>query len=594
MKEKVKKTVFGAITLCLFVACSSVYKPNVETTASIKGTEIFQPDSASIAEHYKIPAWFTDAKIGIFIHWGIYSVPAYGSEWYSRWMYKKGHPINKHHEKTYGSLTEFGYKDFIPMFKAEKFDASEWAKIFKASGAKYIVPVAEHHDGFAMYNSTFNKWNSVNMGPKRDIIGELKEAVLKENLHFGLSSHRCENAWFYEFGMNTSSDVQDTTITMYGERLHQPEGKGMVPYCGKYEGSNERSRYQFLQHTYELIDMYQPELIWFDWTVGKYPFQPTFYKFLAYYYNTALDWNKEVVVNTKFGFGDNIQVHDIERGKSDRIREYPWQTDTSIGKKSWSYCIDEVNKTPDHIIDDFVDIVSKNGNLLLNVGPKADGTITEEQKNVLMEIGKWLDVNGEAIYSSRPWVVASEGENEGTAGYMTDNTKTEYTAQDIRFTTRDNNLYATSLAWTDGKITIHSLSKEHTKDLQIESVEMLGSNEKIDYRLTDKGLEIAFPKEKPTEYAHVFKIKLKGIVLSEPSVDLVGENCLAAIRVANHSDKESGVAVSSVVNDDTVKEAIEISPKSIVTRKIQHNNVKTANMIYKFYLNTQLAYEKKI
>ena len=186
-------------------------------------------------------------------------------------MYKKGHPINKHHEKTYGSLTEFGYKDFIPMFKAEKFDASEWAKIFKASGAKYIVPVAEHHDGFAMYNSTFNKWNSVNMGPKRDIIGELKEAVLKENLHFGLSSHRCENAWFYEFGMNTSSDVQDTTITMYGERLHQPEGKGMVPYCGKYEGSNERSRYQFLQHTYELIDMYQPELIWFDWTVGKYP-----------------------------------------------------------------------------------------------------------------------------------------------------------------------------------------------------------------------------------------------------------------------------------------------------------------------------------
>ena len=165
--------------------------------------------------------------------------------------------------------------------------------------------------------------------------------------------------------------------------MHEPEGQGMTPYCGKYEGSNERSRRQFLMHTYELIDKYQPELIWFDWTVGKYPFQPTFYKFMAYYYNSALDWNKEVVVNTKFGYGDNIQVFDIERGKSDRIREYPWQTDTSVGKKSWSYCVGEENKSPDHIIDDFVDIVSKNGNLLLNIGPKADGTITDEQKNVL-------------------------------------------------------------------------------------------------------------------------------------------------------------------------------------------------------------------
>lgn len=223
--------------------------------------------------------------------------------------------------------------------------------------------------------------------------------------------------------MDTPSDVQDMSISLYGERLHQPEGKGMTPYYGKYEGSNEKSRREFLLHTYELIDQYQPELIWFDWTVGKYPFQPTFYKFMAYYYNNALDWGKEVVVNTKFGYGDNIQVFDIERGKSDRIRKHSWQTDTSIGKKSWSYCPDEENKTPDHIIDDFVDIVSKNGNLLLNVGPKVDGTITDEQKNVLKEIGKWLKVNGEAIYCSRPWVTPGEGENKGTAGYMTDNEK---------------------------------------------------------------------------------------------------------------------------------------------------------------------------
>ena len=343
MNKKSMKTALGVAALSLLASCSSTYAPNVDSTVSLKGTDVFKADSASIAQNYTIPEWFKDAKFGIFIHWGVYSVPAYGSEWYSRWMYKEGHPINKYHVQTYGPLTKFGYKDFIPMFKAENFNADEWLAVVKSSGAQYIVPVAEHHDGFAMYSSTFNKWNAVDMGPKRDIIGELKKATEKAGLRFGLSSHRCENAWFYEYGMETPSDVQDTTITLYGERLHEPEGKGMTPYCGKYEGSNERSRRQFLMHTYELIDKYQPELIWFDWTVGKYPFQPTFYKFMAYYYNSALDWNKEVVVNTKFGYGDNIQVFDIERGKSDRIREYPWQTDTSVGKKSWSYCVGEEN-----------------------------------------------------------------------------------------------------------------------------------------------------------------------------------------------------------------------------------------------------------
>ena len=376
-----------ATIACLSACNNSEYKPNIETTASPIGTDIFKPDSASIAQNYRIPKWFEDAKFGIFIHWGVYSVPAYGSEWYSRWMYKEGHPINKYHVETYGPLTEFGYKDFIPMFKAENFNPQEWAELFKESGAQYVVPVAEHHDGFAMYNSTFNKWNSVDMGPKRDVIGELKKAIIAEGLHFGLSSHRCENAWFYEYGMDTPSDVQDMSISLYGERLHQPEGKGMTPYYGKYEGSNEKSRREFLLHTYELIDQYQPELIWFDWTVGKYPFQPTFYKFMAYYYNSALDWNKEVVVNTKFGYGDNIQVFDIERGKSDRIREYPWQTDTSVGKKSWSYCVGEENKSPDHIIDDFVDIVSKNGNLLLNILKKLKaGRNEEEVKKALAAI----------------------------------------------------------------------------------------------------------------------------------------------------------------------------------------------------------------
>lgn len=508
MKRPIYLSTLAIVALIYFTSCATKpYTPVISTTASPKGTNIFKPDSASLAANYTIPEWFRDAKLGIFIHWGVYSVPAYGSEWYARFMYDKGSDINKYHEATYGKLTEFGYKDFIPMFKAEKFNADEWAAIFKASGAQYVVPVAEHHDGFAMYHSTFNKWNSVNMGPKRDVIGELKRAVTKAGLRFGLSSHRCENAWFYEFGMHTPSDVQDTTITLYGERLHEPDGPGMSSEYNKFEGTNQRSRELFLKHTYELIDQYQPDLIWFDWTVGKAPFQPTFYKFMAYYYNNAKDWGKEVVVNTKFGYGDNIQVFDIERGKSERIRQFPWQTDTSIGKKSWSYCIGEENKTPDHIIDDFIDIVSKNGNLLLNIGPKADGTITKEQKFVLTEIGKWLKVNGEAIYASRPWKVAGEGENKGTSGYMTDNQKTEYTAQDIRFTTRGNNLYAISLAWTTGDILIKSI-KEYAPDIQIKSIKMLGLDQELDYQLTNEGLRVSFPKQKPTDYAHVLKIEM--------------------------------------------------------------------------------------
>lgn len=505
-----KKHLFICALACGVAACqpsSKSYQPDIDTVVSAKGTAIFQPDSASLAANYTIPEWFQDAKFGIFIHWGIYSVPAYGSEWYARHMYQKGSDINKFHESTYGKLTDFGYKDFIPLFKAEKFDANEWAKLFKVSGAQYVVPVAEHHDGFAMYHSTFNKWNAVDMGPKRDVIGELKKAVTDAGLRFGVSSHRCENAWFYEYGMQTPSDVQDTTITLYGERLHEPDGPGgLSPECDKYEGTNQRSRSQFLMHTYELIDQYQPDLIWFDWTVGKRPFQPTFYKFMAYYYNNAKDWGKEVVVNTKLGYSDNIQVYDIERGKSDKIRKLPWQTDTSIGKKSWSYCTGEENKTPDHIIDDFVDIVSKNGNLLLNIGPKADGTITDEQKQVLEEIGQWLKVNGEAIYATRPWAVAEEGETKGTSGYMTDNKKTEYTAQDIRFTTHKDTLFAISLAWTNGKITIKNLRKGNPYLPKVKSVSMLGCNAKLQWKQTDKGLEIQFPAKAPTDYAHCFKI----------------------------------------------------------------------------------------
>ncbi len=500
-------TLILAIVLFACCACTTEeadYKPDISTYISPEGTDVFTPDSASIAQNYNIPEWFKDAKFGVFIHWGVYSVPAFESEWYPRNMYQKDSKAYQHHIETYGALTEFGYKDFIPMFKAEKFDADEWVSLFKEAGIKYVVPVAEHHDGFSLYNSVGNKWNSVDMGPRKDIIGELKEASLEQGLHFGLSSHRAENAWFFNGGKDIPSDVQNPEYSsLYGECLEWPGGQGVE--CPEGAGFNEQSMKNWLVHTYELVDLYQPELIWFDWTVGKLPFQSTFYQFLAYYYNSAIDWNKGVVVNTKLGYGNNIQVFDIERGKSDKILKFPWQTDTSVGKKSWGYIDGEESKTPNQIVDDLVDIVSKNGNLLLNIGPKPDGTITLQQQDVLRKIGGWLNVNGEAIYGTRPWTLAAEGEVTGTAGAFTDNEESQYTAQDIRFTTKGDILYAISLNWTDEEITIRSIDE----NLRVKQVSMLGSDEALVWSQSPEGLVVSFPKEKPSAYAHALKIDLE-------------------------------------------------------------------------------------
>lgn len=489
-----KKSLLILSTMLLLLSCQSSKKSyNIDSVVSPKGTEVFQDNWENIAQNYKFPEWFADAKFGIFIHWGVYAVPAFDSEWYSRHMYQKDHIAYKHHIETWGPQNEFGYKDFIPMFKAEKFDAEEWAELFKKSGARYIVPVAEHHDGFAMYNSDLNEWNAAKMGPKKDILGLLKNAIEKNGLVFGLSTHRAENAWFYNGGMQFPSDVQDTTIALYGKRY-------------KDEQYTEEVAREWLAHTYELIDKYQPKLIWFDWTVNNPVLIPYFNKFLAYYYNNALDWNEGVVVNTKQGYPTNVQVWDVERGKSGKMMQFPWQTDTSVGKKSWSYVDGEENKTPGQIIHDLIDIVSKNGNLLLNIGPRADGTITEEQKEVLLSIGKWLEVNGEAIYGTRCWKKFGEGNTESTKGSFSDNEATVYTTQDIRFTTKGNDFYAIALNWDDNGLLIKSLNKDAIADAEILNVSLLGSNEKINWEQTQEGLKLSFPKNRPCEHAYSFKI----------------------------------------------------------------------------------------
>ncbi|MDF9829687.1 alpha-L-fucosidase [Parabacteroides sp. PF5-6] len=490
MKKKLPLLCMAA----LLVSCQQPQRKtyNIDSVASPKGTEVFQPNWENIAENYQFPEWFVDAKFGIFIHWGPYAVPAFDSEWYARNMYLKDSKAFLHHLDTWGSQEEFGYKDFIPMFDAAQFDAAEWADIFKRSGAKYVVPVAEHHDGFSMYDSDLNEWNAARMGPHKDILGLLKSALEKEGLVFGLSTHRAENAWFFNGGMKFPSDVQDMSISLYGRRYENE----------KYTDDLAR---EWLTHTYELIDKYEPKLIWFDWTVNNPVLMPYFNKFLAYYYNNALDWGEDVVVNTKQGYPTNIHVWDVERGKSGKMMQFPWQTDTSVGKRSWSYIDGEENKTPEQIVHDLIDIVSKNGNLLLNIGPRADGTITEEQKEVLLSIGKWLEVNGEAIYGTRCWKKFGEGDAEPTKGSFTDNEATQYTARDIRFTTKGNDFYAIALNW-DTNMIIKSLDANAIADAKIQNITLLGSDEKITWEQTKDGLKIAFPKNKPCGYAYAFKI----------------------------------------------------------------------------------------
>ncbi|MCS2894540.1 alpha-L-fucosidase [Parabacteroides faecis] len=507
-----KHTSFLFIALSLLMSCKQAGTPakDVLLVASPKGTAVFQDNWENMGENYQFPTWFSDAKFGIFIHWGVYAVPAYVNEWYPRNMYQKDSKEYKHHIEKYGDHVKFGYKDFIPMFGAEKFNADEWVSLFKAAGAKYVVPVAEHHDGFAMYNSDLNPWNAVKMGPKKDIIGLLKKATEKEGLVFGLSSHRLENSWFYNGGMEFPSDVQDKSVSLYGCRLEQ-------------EKYTDEVGLDFLAHTHELIDKYQPQLIWFDWTVNNPVIRPYFNKFMAYYYNNSIDWGRGVVVNTKHGYPTNIQVGDVERGKLDKMRKYPWQTDTSVGKHSWCYTDGEENKTPEQIVHDLIDIVSKNGNLLLNIGPRADGTITEEQKSVLLSIGDWLKVNGEAIYGTRCWIKSGEGDIAGTAGTFTDNEATAYTARDMRFTTKGNDLYAIVLNWDKAGVLIKSLDKTTVADAKILDVKLLGSDAKISWKQTDQGLKLSVPAEKPCEYAYAFKIsfdKKAGSHLESEMIDI--------------------------------------------------------------------------
>ncbi len=464
----------------------------------------FRPDWASL-QAYRSPTWYDDAKFGIFIHWGVYSVPAFGSEWYSRNMYVQGSKEFAHHVATYGQQSQFGYKDFIPKFKAEHFDPAAWAKLFHEAGARYVVPVAEHHDGFAMYDSRLSDWTAVKMGPKRDVIGQLSKAIRAEGLHFGLSSHRAEHDWFMGNGREFASDVNDPRYAeFYGPAQLRMSGPDSDVLSGDFTFVSQAWLDDWLARTTELIDDYHPDLIYFDWWIGHPTFRNSLPKMLAYYYNEGAA--RGVVVNYKFGeFADGAGVLDVERGQLTGIHPTHWQTDTSISNDSWGYIENDTYKSPQVIVHLLADVVSKNGNLLLNIGPRADGVIPQGAQDVLCHIGGWLKVNGEAIYGSKPWRQFGEGPTETVGGTFQDTKTKPYTAEDFRFTTGNGKLYAIELGWPkDGKAVIHAIKAADG----VRSVQLVADGKPVPWQQKDDGLHLTLPAQPVGEYAYVLRIEL--------------------------------------------------------------------------------------
>lgn len=456
-------------------------------------------------EAYQVPDWYQDGKFGIFIHWGVYAVPAFGNEWYPRNMYLQSSREYQHHLATYGPHRQFGYKDFIPLFKAEQYDPQAWARLFKEAGARFVVPVAEHHDGFQMYASDLSRWNAAQMGPKRDLIGELAEAVREEGMVFGVSSHRAEHWWFMGGGREFDSDVQDPQYEdFYGPARHpRPHEQYLA------NSPDQAFLEDWLLRCCELVEKYQPQLFWFDWWIMNLAFKPYLKKFAAYYYNMAASWGKGVAINHKYdAFPAGTAVFDIERGQVRSIRGLFWQNDTSVSKNSWGYIQDHDYKEANDIVCDLIDVVSKNGALLLNVGPRADGTIPEPEVEILRQIGGWLQVHGEAIYGTRPWITHGEGPTQVLEGAFTDTRRARFTSADIRFTTRGNTLYAHVLDWpADGQVVVHSLGTQAaTRPPRIGQVELLGSPQPVTWHQEQDGLRVDVSGRPATGFPLVLKI----------------------------------------------------------------------------------------
>lgn len=462
----------------------------------------FQPTWESVATNYKVPEWFIGAKFGLFMHWGLYSVPAYQSEWYEKHMYGNSGVIAWHREH-FGPQEKFGYKDFIPLFTQNKFDPDAWAELFKKSGAKFIIPTAQHHDNFAMWDSQVTPYNAKQMGPKRDLIGELCTAVRKQGLKFGVSNHGIENFQF----INPPDSLLNQLKARQAD-LFDSKWLDFYNVADRSDSACQKFLVNWFERNVELIDKYKPDMLWFDNGVDQRYLDPLKLQVAAYYYNRAKQWGKEVSLSTKKAAyapsGTNIKtigsILDFEGHVPPGIRTGAWQVDSKIGS-TWGYTSNMGVGSAASIIGRLVDVVSKNGTLLLNLSPKPDGTIPQEQQETLLNIGKWLGINGEAIYNTHNWTKFGED----TPG----NSK-------IRFTVKENSLYAIIVGkWPGTSALIASLAKDKAPVGKITSVTMLGSKGKLVFTQDLAGLKVNLPAAAPCDIAYVLKIT--GLKMNPPT-----------------------------------------------------------------------------
>ena len=525
MRMPVRFSALAAFPAAALLICGLSGCDKKEETALLPKPEI----------RYEVPEWYRDAKFGIFIHYGVYSVPAFGDEWYGHWMYIPNtssygnSDIYTHHLETYGGAKKMGYKDFIPDFLAgiKKWSAgggaAQWAELFSAAGAKYVVPVGIHHDSFALYDSDVQKtYNSV-AGAGVDYLAELRREVTARDMKFGVSNHFAENDWFFDEEAGKDTDLTDPA---YAELYGVGGGK-----------TREHVEKWFAIST-EIIEKYRPDLIYYDFDLGNDAFNTyedaNRYLMLTNYYAAA--GNREgcegVVCNYKFdAFTQQEAVLDKEREALGEIQPIPWQSDTSVGAKSWGYVTDEVYRTGEEFIGALIDVVSKNGNLLLNVGPMADGTIPPESRKIMETIGAWLGTYGDAIYATRPWTVCGDGDAQNTGDSYV------YTGRDIRFTkSKDGDrLYVSALgAPENGRLAVKTLNRRRWSAETVESICLLDGENRIPltWTQTEDALEITLPDGINGACAAEITFRDGGIPpLASPASDLIAADGETAFRL---------------------------------------------------------------
>jgi len=470
----------------------------------------YKPSDESLTQ-YQYPEWFRDAKFGIWAHWGPQAVPRQG-DWYAKRMYQEGSSGYKYHLEHYGHPSVFGYKDIIPLWKAERWDPDKLMELYKKVGAKYFVSMGTHHDNFFLWDSKIHKWNAVNMGPKKDVLGLWQQAAKKQGLKFGVSEHLGASfTWFQTAHMSDKQGTKagvpyDGADPKYSDLYHAsttPDDKGWLT-------NNLLFQIEWFSSIKELIDNYHPDLLYSD---SQMPFEDVGRSLVAHYYNQDMTANNGAlnVVYTCKQQSKGKWVQDVERGSLDSLCPYPWQTDTSIG--DWYYRTGQKYMTGTEVIQMLVDIVSKNGNLLLNVVQTPEGDLEPDVLAILSEIAEWTPVNGEGIYGTRPWKVYGEGpsmkkQEKGTFGGVKD--VWPYVPADIRFTTKGETLFAFCMEKPTVDISITSIGKNSKLAAgQIASIKMLGSDTKIKWSQNNEAVIIRKPAKLPSWNVLCLKIEFK-------------------------------------------------------------------------------------